>query len=452
MLQSIRRGSNHGGSSKVVKDVASELGRRGHAVDLLCAAASDNRDPFELAPGVRVLPVLPFRESWQDTWLVPPADLSRIITTVVGHAARAHRIVVFDAHFLYPDVLPGGVPTIWSLRDLVYVQALQGAMGFRRDLLVAPSEYIRQAFLDATRGWLPGVEHRVTAIRNGVDLDRFRRVDPTTMRAELGVGQDPILLFPHRPEAEKGIEMALELCLRLNATGTRVRLVIPRGTDVMLLPEARTFYDGVEARAAALGVGSHVVLCDWVTPERMPELYAAAAVTLCLGNIVEASSNSALESLACGTPVVASAIACFHEFPDEITKVPVDDLPAGQAALERLLAVGAATDPEKVRDKLRTGHDHVTMLERFCSVIEQARVRPPLRARAVSRATAKVPIWLSVQHGELYDEYRKTRLSNSALSELWSEHGHREFDVAATALPPEELDALVARGSLVFTS
>jgi glycosyltransferase involved in cell wall biosynthesis len=429
ILQTIRPASNHGGSSKVVKDVCAELARHGHDVTLLCGATTDNSVSYELVNGVIVKPELPYRQAWQDTWLVPPADLSRIMMTVATHAASADRLLVFDSHFMYPDVFPTGLPVVWSLRDFVYVQALQGSMAFRRDLLITPSNYVRDAYCDAVSGWLPGIRDRVVTVRNGIDLDRYSPCDSSGVRARLGVGDAPMLLFPHRPEEAKGLSAALHLCRRL-ATGQvpEVRLLILRGTDVAIMPQVRAFYDRLGEEVARLGISDNVILHDWIEPDQMAEVYAASSVTLCLGDIVEACSNTALESMACGTPVVASDIACYREFPDHVRKIRVGDSDAAERAVLDLLSGADVLDVDGARCALRRGFGYAEMLSGFRRAVEETTVRPALVPEAQRLNSVRIPAWISVQGGLLYDEYRKGFVSSPVVDEIWSKYGRDPFD------------------------
>jgi glycosyltransferase involved in cell wall biosynthesis len=449
MLQSIRLTSNHGGSSKIVKDVCADLAQHEHDVTLLCSAADDNHQAFDLVSGVRVRPELPFRQSWQDTWLVPPADLARIITTTARHAVEAERMLIFDSHFLYPDIFPIDLPVVWSLRDFVYAQALQGSMAFRRDLLIAPSDYVRESYCDAVGAWLPGVRSRVITVRNGVDLERFSPRDSSTMRQRLGVQNAPLLLLAHRPEEAKGFGMALEICRRL-ATGEfpDIRLLIPRGTDTTIMPEVREFYDRLELRIADLGIGHNVIFLEWVSPEEMPAAYAAADITLCLGDIVEASSNVALESIACGTPVVASDVACFHEFPDAIQKVPVHDVDAAENAVLDILRSSKPFDVHAAHEELGRCYSYSGMLNGFRHAIETTSALSPLLPKLARGTTAKVPEWISSQNNSLYDEYRKTQLADPILLEIWSRNRHSPFDVPASAAG-DDIRNLLQAGLLV---
>jgi len=51
----------------------------------------------------------------------------------------------------------------------------------------------------------------------------------------------------------------------------------------------------------------------------MPELYSLGAVTLCLGNIVEAFGNVAYESMACGTPSIVARVGVHRTLlPDNL--------------------------------------------------------------------------------------------------------------------------------------
>ena len=429
ILQTIRAASNHGGSSKVVKDVCIDLACHGHSVTLLCGATADNSIAYELAPGVNVQPELPYRQSWQDTWLVPPADMSRIIMTVAARACDADRIVVFDSHFLFPDVFPIDVPVVWSLRDFVYVQAMQGSMAFRRDLLVTPSNYIRDAYCDAVGGWLPGIRDRVVAVKNGINLERYGPRDPSRVRTLLGVGNAPLLLFPHRPEQAKGLGVALHLCERL-AKGDlpHVRLLILRGTDIAIMPAVRDFYSQLDREIERLGISHNVIFHDWVQPDEMPEIYSASSATLCLGDIVEACSNTTLESTACGTPVVAYNIACYREFPDDVRKVGVGDLAAAEQALRGLLFGSDVLDVDRARSTLRARFSHGDMLDGFRRAVEETSVLPPLVPKVQPLSSVKIPVWISLQGRGLYDEYKKRFVSEELMAAIWSRNGRDPFD------------------------
>jgi glycosyltransferase involved in cell wall biosynthesis len=133
----------------------------------------------------------------------------------------------------------------------------------------------------------------ITPLRNGVDLQRFAPLDREQARAALGVAGFT-LLSVGQLVAHKGHDLAIRALALLPGVSL---LVAGSGPD-----RAR-----LEALARQLGVADRVRL---VGPVPQPELrdYYNAADLLVLASEREGWANVLLESMACGTPVVASAV------------------------------------------------------------------------------------------------------------------------------------------------
>jgi glycosyltransferase involved in cell wall biosynthesis len=124
-------------------------------------------------------------------------------------------------------------------------------------------------------------EARIEVLPMGVASDVFRPRE----RGQ-NVPQSPFVLFAGRATTEKGIEVLEEAVGRLHDRGVDVPVYIAGPAGVAL------------ARTHALGVLGRAELADWMS---------AAAVT-CLPSFSEGSPLVVAESLASGTPVVASAV------------------------------------------------------------------------------------------------------------------------------------------------
>jgi len=144
---------------------------------------------------------------------------------------------------------------------------------------------------------------KVFVIPNGVDVDRFRPLEPSAeLRAELKLedgAPTAAIVAALRPEKNH------ELFLRAAA------LVHGR------LPEARFLVIGdgngrqaLEALAGELGIGSAVRFLG--TRKDIPELLALTNV-LVLSSHMEANPVSIMEGLACGKPVVATRVGSIPE-------------------------------------------------------------------------------------------------------------------------------------------
>lgn len=130
----------------------------------------------------------------------------------------------------------------------------------------------------------------------GIDLDSFRVADPEGARTTWQLGDGPTVLFAGRLEREKNLSLLLRALPRCETRPT------------LLLAGA-----GSESKALhrQLDHSSHRML-GLVPHEEMPSLYAAVDATI-LPSSREAMPLACLESLACGTPVVATRAGRLSE-------------------------------------------------------------------------------------------------------------------------------------------
>jgi glycosyltransferase involved in cell wall biosynthesis len=157
--------------------------------------------------------------------------------------------------------------------------------------LVAPSAWMA----DRARESALFRDERIEVIANGVDMRLFRPADRRRARAGLGLAEDKKLAsfavaagsrVPH-----KGLDLLESALSHLNDCGPyRERLEL-----VMAGPLATT--RSISTRVAARSLGA-------LPDEKMAALHAAVDVTV-VPSRQETLPQVAVESLACGTPVVA---------------------------------------------------------------------------------------------------------------------------------------------------
>jgi teichuronic acid biosynthesis glycosyltransferase TuaC len=238
--------------------------------------------------------------------------------------------VAIDAHFLYPDAVAGvllgrrfGVPVVMSARGSdVNVKCRHPIMrawvrwaAARSDAVITVS----QALADAL------AKHGIRAPRcevlpNGVDLDKFRPLDRDACRSRLRVDGRVLLSVGHLVEP-KGHAIAIEA---LAGIAGATLLIVGEGPERAAL----------ESLAARLGVSSRVRFLGLVPHAEMAGVYSAADV-LVLASAREGMPNVVLESIACGTPVAATAVGGIVEV--------VTDSAAGEIFTDRSAAgLGAA--------------------------------------------------------------------------------------------------------------
>jgi D-inositol-3-phosphate glycosyltransferase len=151
---------------------------------------------------------------------------------------------------------------------------------------------------------------RVSIVPCGVDLEQFRPGSRANARQALGLGDESIILFVGRIQQLKGIEILIRAAALLSARESvgpfRVMIVGGRPSGESDDPEARELRR-LKTLAHELGVEQHL---DWrgaVAHEELNQYYRAADVTV-MPSTYESFGLVAVESMACGTPVVASRV------------------------------------------------------------------------------------------------------------------------------------------------
>ncbi|MFE3329659.1 glycosyltransferase [Streptomyces sp. NPDC059176] len=162
----------------------------------------------------------------------------------------------------------------------------------------------------------------------GVDLARCRPDRRSTaLRARYAEGADVLLLLCSRLSVEKRPGMALDALAALRAGGVRGTLVVA-GDGPLRGALAR------RARAAGLPVRFLGHVFD---RESLADLQAAVDVCVAPGP-AETFGLSALEALACGTPVVASASSALPEVIGDAGAAAVDTPEAFAAEVREVLS------------------------------------------------------------------------------------------------------------------
>jgi D-inositol-3-phosphate glycosyltransferase len=144
-------------------------------------------------------------------------------------------------------------------------------------------------------GATPG---QVQIIPCGVDLQRFRPRDRRQARAHLGWKQSsPVLLYAGRLDPFKGPDLLL-----------RAAALMREKAQIVIVGGKQKDDDDIEQLrrlAAELSIAKRVHFLGARPQQELPLLYSAADVTV-IPSCHESFGLAAVESLACGTPVVAT--------------------------------------------------------------------------------------------------------------------------------------------------
>jgi glycosyltransferase involved in cell wall biosynthesis len=197
----------------------------------------------------------------------------------------------------------------------------------------------------------------IEVIPCGTDVENFYAMPQAEARAALGFAPDEaIVLYVGRFDPRKGIETLVRACAQLksgiehqavNIDGTpatynlnpaKLRLVIVGGSDPGHADGAER--DRIETMVAELGLAQHTRFVGRVGHNLLPLYYTAADVCV-IPSHYEPFGLVALESMACGTPVVASDVGGlkFTVVPEETgLLVPPQNVDGFAVAIDRILS------------------------------------------------------------------------------------------------------------------
>jgi glycosyltransferase involved in cell wall biosynthesis len=165
----------------------------------------------------------------------------------------------------------------------------------------------------------------------GIDQKLFHPGNKAAARARLGLPADQkAVVFVGGLVPVKGLDILLAATARLVRGGTDFHLYLVGGGPL------RT---ALSAQAKSLGLAGRVALVGPQPQDRLPDWYRAADLSV-LASRSEGIPNVLRESLACGTPFVATRVGDVAEFcPDaQDDLVPPGDPAALAGALGRALA------------------------------------------------------------------------------------------------------------------
>ena len=267
----------YGGTERIVHELTTELVRRGH--DVTVFASGDSEIPTRHVPTVdRALRPAGI-EGDAGGWF------ASTVKQVIDHATDFDVIHSHLEWWSLPFARMSPVPVVATFHG-------------RLDL-----PWADRAFQDAPRGMVAISRHQAhthptvpwTIIHNGLSLDR----------APFGAGPRETFCFVGRVDAEKGIIEAIDIAVR---TGRPLRIAAKVGN----LARDRAYYEDVFVPALK-GAGSLVEYLGELGPTDRDRLFAESYATLMPGAWPEPFGLVSIESLACGTPVLARRVGALPE-------------------------------------------------------------------------------------------------------------------------------------------
>ncbi len=230
---------------------------------------------------------------------------------------RTFPFVLIDAHYVYPDGFAAillswvtRVPVVVSARgsdvnlfkDFRFIRQLITWVLRKADFVIVVSDALKQVSMRL------GIdEKKIRVIPNGVDPKKFFSIPQDEARKKIsfiGEGQSLVLSVCHLTE-NKGLDVLLQgLAILVKKT--------PLLNWAFYIVGDGVERERLESLAQSLGLASRVRFFGAVPHEQLVWFYNAANVC-CLLSEREGWPNVIVESLACGTPVLATSVGGIPE-------------------------------------------------------------------------------------------------------------------------------------------
>jgi glycosyltransferase involved in cell wall biosynthesis len=283
-------GSPSGGAEAIADQVASALSQDFSVV--VAHGYQQERKSRQLGRRLQALSAFPLEGEALTRGEVSLTSLSDEAATALRECA-----IVFQ----FERVLRGleGPLRFAVIGGMAYRHCLDCFSSSQWDELIVPSAFVRD-FAIRECGADPT---RTRVLPNGIDGASFAPA-PTPSTRKAG----PIrLLVAARPDPGKGYDEALAFKRACALQGHEVEIICFRQRSPF---EQDDFFSRFES--------GPFTLTPWRPRAEMPAHYRDADLTLCLGRTPEGFGLSAVESLACGTPVLASPIGALpHLVPSD---------------------------------------------------------------------------------------------------------------------------------------
>jgi D-inositol-3-phosphate glycosyltransferase len=318
-----------GGMNVYVRELGRALAARGVHVDIITRRqACDTPDIQEYAPGARVIHIDAGPQRGVDKYDVLDylpefacgVQRWRALTGISYDLIHSHywlsgRIgTLFRERWEVPMV--SMFHTLAQVKNRVAESAAEREKAIRfeverrtmaaSDRIVAATEGDRAQMVRHYGNLAP-----ITVIPGGVDLQRFHPLPRAAARAEIGVAEEKVVLFVGRIQRLKGLEVLLRAFHYARSTDASLdaRLVIVGGLPEAADPASNEFREitRLQRLARRLRIADQVTFVGAVQHQQLPLYYAAADVTV-MPSSYESFGLVAVESLACGTPVIASRV------------------------------------------------------------------------------------------------------------------------------------------------
>ena len=312
-----------GGMSVYIRELARELGGRGHRVDIYTRGqCTGYQHILNLYENVRLIHL----------GIQKNGDLSKL--ALYPYLPKYFRLLekfradqnleydVIHSHYWLSGRLGSWAQTLWNLPHVVMYHTL-GALKNRTGVgmqepafriasekelvrschrILAPTELERENLIR----YYGAAAEKIGVVPCGVNLELFYPQEKGAARNKLDLeANDTILLYVGRFDPLKGLNTLLEAMTYLRHHPS-LRLVIVGGDGIGTSESL-----SLKQKTENLGIDDRVVLAGQIEQQHLPPYYGAADV-LVMPSHYESFGLVGLEALACGRPVVSTPVGAVE--------------------------------------------------------------------------------------------------------------------------------------------
>jgi len=313
-----------GGMSVYIREIASELGKQGHLVDIYTRVHDPkDRQIYELGQNARLIH-LRAGEDEQIHKLAVYAHLPDFVSNLESFRTRnSLRYDLIFSHYWLSALAGKYLRQRWHVPHITMFHTLGAVKNSIRGrihpapgdgepelrirternlartchLVIAPTEKEKCALIRH----YGASSRKISVVPCGVNLDHFKIIGKARARHYLGFDSDRIILFVGRIDPLKGIDNLIKALPFLRHI-PKLRLVIIGGGE-----HSQREIEKLRKLARDLEVQNSVDFLGLIKHEQLPYFYNAADACV-VPSYYESFGLVALESLACGTPVVATDV------------------------------------------------------------------------------------------------------------------------------------------------
>ena len=347
-----------GGMSVYIRELAHELGKQGHLVDVYTRVHDPkDRQTYALGQNARLVHLRAGRDKEIHKLAVYSylPDFACNLENFRRHNGLQYNLIF--SHYWLSGLVGEYLQQRWNVPHIMMFHtlgAVKNAIGIGEDEpelrieterglaqnchhIIAPTEKEKEKLILHYGASL----ERISVVPCGVNLEQFKPISKGSARQYLGFGNDKIILFVGRIEPLKGIDQLIKAIPYLqNIQG--LRLVVIGGGE-----HSQREIEQLQKLACNLNMQDSVTFLGLIKHEQLPYFYSAADVCV-VPSYYESCGLVALESLACGTPVVATDVGNLKSVirQGETGYVVIDNAPHRLADKIALLLSRPSTDAE----------------------------------------------------------------------------------------------------------